>query len=79
MQVKVIVGKDTIFTTYHKSICFEQKFFGLDSMDKVLSRAKIAAFNYAIGSFGKTHLALKVDENILNCQDVFAYLDKVIK
>jgi hypothetical protein len=81
-QVKVIIGKNIVYATYVKTICFMQTFKG-ETGSAILGRelqdcirgAQSAAFSYAL-TFGTVSVEKIFDDSIRNSDDLLDYLEK---
>jgi hypothetical protein len=78
-QVKVIIGKNKVYATYIKTICFEATYTGLDTdsqeFQDIVRNAQSIAFAYAV-NFGTVTLNFVSDDSICNSDDLFDYLEK---
>jgi hypothetical protein len=81
-QVKVIIGKNKVYATYGKLICFEATYNGIDtdtqSFQDIVRNAQAIAFAYAVGysNCGTVSVNFVRDNSITNSDDLFDYLEK---
>ena len=71
----LIIGKNHVFGTYVKTICFKQGFENEGQRDTVINEAKAVIYSYA-ESFGVVHLQTIHDEVLNDDAKVFEFLEK---
>lgn len=74
-QVKVIIGKNTVYATYVKTICSEQPYLNEGEMELRIHTAQATAFSYGL-NFGSISVEKVFLPDATCPADIFAYLDK---